>query len=184
MTELDKQGMEAGLTFRLGHQWPALGKQSAFSVHYVRMYQTSDSKGLESKYSLNYLRDKLTLQLHHPVYKNLSAGWYFRFQKRMGNYRKYEGMTDVGLHPYPGFSTLDLKLNYALRAFDFYINLNNMYDTRYYDIGNVPQAGFWLMGGLPVSYSPRRFASSQILSISASVISFRERPCRMVCCSK
>lgn len=147
MTELDKQGLEAGVTFRLGNQWPVLGRQTNFSVNYTRMQQTADSKGLESKYSLNYLRDKLTMQLHHPVCKNLSAGWYFRFQKRMGSYRKYEGATDLGLHSYPSFSTLDLKLNYVYRKFNFYVNLNNVYDMHYYDIGNIPQAGFWLMGG-------------------------------------
>jgi iron complex outermembrane receptor protein len=148
LTELDKQGVEVGLTFRPGNQWPALGERSTFSIDYARMNQNCDSKGLESRYSLNYLRDKWTMQLHHPVYKGLSAGWYFRFQKRMGSYRKYEGTTDAGIHPYPAFSTLDLKLNYEFGKWNFYLNLNNLSDTHYYDIGNVPQAGFWLMGGI------------------------------------
>jgi iron complex outermembrane receptor protein len=150
LTEIDKQGVEAGLTFRLGERWPALGERSTLSVNYARMNQTCDAKGMESRYSLNYLRDKLTAQLNHPVYKGLSAGWYVRFQKRMGVFRKYENGVDVGLYPFPAFSTLDLKLNYKHGNWNFYLNLNNLYDTHYYDIGNVPQAGRWLMGG--VSY--------------------------------
>lgn len=147
LTEVDKQGVEIGATLRPGQQWPTLG-HSELSISYARMNQTADSKGLESKYLLNYLRDKLTVQLRHPVYRNFSAAWHFRLQKRMGSYRRFEGGADAGLHPYPAFSVLDLKLNYKLRNVDFHVNLNNLYDTQYYDVGNVPQAGFWLMGGV------------------------------------
>lgn len=147
LTEVDKQGVEIGATLRPGQQWPTLG-HSELSISYARMNQTADSKGLESKYLLNYLRDKLTVQLRHPVYRNFSAAWHFRLQKRMGNYRRFEGSADAGLHPYPAFSVLDLKLNYKLRNVDLHVSLNNLYDTQYYDVGNVPQAGFWLMGGV------------------------------------
>ncbi len=147
LTEVDKQGVEIGATLRPGEQWPTLG-HSELSISYARMNQTADSKGLESKYLLNYLRDKLTVQLRHPVYRNFSAAWHFRLQKRMGNYRRFEGSADAGLHPYPAFSVLDLKLNYKLRNVDLHVNLNNLYDTQFYDVGNVPQAGFWLMGGV------------------------------------
>lgn len=147
LTEVDKQGVETGVTLRPGHRWPMLG-HSELSISYARMNQTADSKGLESKYLLNYLRDKLAVQLQHPVCRNFSAAWRFRFQKRMGNYRRFEGGTDAGLHPYPAFSVLDLKLNYTLRNVDLHVSMNNLYDTQYYDVGNVPQAGFWLMGGV------------------------------------
>lgn len=147
LTEVDKQGVETGVTLRPGHRWPMLG-HSELSISYARMNQTADSKGLESKYLLNYLRDKLTVQLRHPVCRNFSAAWHFRLQKRMGNYRRFEGGADAGLHPYPAFSVLDLKLNYTLRNVDLHVSMNNLYDTQYYDVGNVPQAGFWLMGGV------------------------------------
>lgn len=147
LTELNKQGVEAELTFR----WPALGKQTALKLHYAHMRQTCDTKGLESRYSLNYLRDKGTAQLTHRVFKGLTAGWYFRVQKRMGMFRRYENGVDLGLKPFPAFSTVDLKLNYALDKWNIHIDLNNLYDTHYYDTGNVPQAGFWLIGG--VSYT-------------------------------
>lgn len=147
LTSVDKQGLETGITLRLGHRYPAL-RHSVLSVSYTRMSQTADSKGLESKYLLNYLRDKLSVQLRHPVFNNLSAAWHFRLQKRMGHFRKFDTGVDKGLHAYPAFSTLDLKLNYALRNVNFHLSLNNIYDTHYYDVGNVPQAGFWMTGGV------------------------------------
>jgi iron complex outermembrane receptor protein len=148
LTALDKQGVEAGLTFRPGYKWPSLGEHTTLAVNYARMNQTCDTKGFESRYSLNYLRDKCSVQLSHSLFKGLSANWYFRIQKRMGMFRRYGNGVDMGLQSYPAFSTADLKLNYSFGQWNFHLNLNNLYDTYYYDMGNVPQAGFWLAGGV------------------------------------
>ncbi|MDR2470051.1 MAG: TonB-dependent receptor [Tannerella sp.] len=147
LTEIDKRGIETGLTFRPGNRWTAL-HGTLLSVGYARMSQTCNTHGLESRYSLNYLRDKLTIQLSHPIYRGLSAGWYFRCQKRMGVFAKYENGTATGLQPYPAFSTLDFRVSYIFRTWKLYLDVNNLYDTYYYDIGNVPQAGRWLTGGI------------------------------------
>jgi iron complex outermembrane receptor protein len=139
LTEVNTQGIEAGIRF-----------SSFLTVDYARMQQVSDTQEMISMYTLNYLRDKLTIQLNHPIgkVKGLSAGWRFRFQKRMGTYEKFENLEKTGDVPYPAFSTLDLRLNYAYQDITFHLNLNNLYDTYYFDKGNVPQAGFWLMGGI------------------------------------
>ncbi|MDR1814369.1 MAG: TonB-dependent receptor [Tannerella sp.] len=158
-TEVDKQGLEARATlnFQTGNhgtlnplRWNL--KLQTLSVSYSRQNQDCDTKGLESRYTLNYLRDKLTATLNHSILNNLTASWNFRYQKRMGEFRLYEGSTDMGLVPYPAFSTLDLKLQYELRHIAFNLNINNIYDTYYFDAGNVPQAGFWLIGGISYKY--------------------------------
>jgi iron complex outermembrane receptor protein len=141
LTEIDRRGVEAGLTFRPG-------ERTTLSVHYARMFQACEAGGMESRYSLNYLRDKLTVRFVHPVCGGLSAGWHVRFQKRMGVFRKYENGVDEGLHPFPAFSTLDLKLDYRRGDWHVYLLLNNLCNTHYYDVGNVPQAGRWLTGGV------------------------------------
>ncbi|MDR1646183.1 MAG: TonB-dependent receptor [Tannerellaceae bacterium] len=150
LTRVDTRGLEAGLRFRPGRLLPRLGEGCVVSLDYVRMSQSSDTQGVVSMYALNYLRDKFTAQLTHPVGKGLTVGWYFRYQKRMGVYERFENLEKVADAPYPPFSTLDLKLNYSYRHLNFNLSLNNLYDTYYFDKGNVPQAGFWLAGG--VSY--------------------------------
>ncbi|MDR1919194.1 MAG: TonB-dependent receptor [Tannerellaceae bacterium] len=143
LTKVNTQGVEAGVRFRL----PFLGG-SALSLDYARMHQSSDTQGLVSVYALNYLRDKLTAQFSHQVFRGLSADWYFRLQKRMGTYEKFENLEKVGDEPYPAFSTLDLKLSYPYKDFNFHLSLSNLYNTYYFDRGNIPQPGFWLMGGI------------------------------------
>lgn len=148
-TEVDKRGIEASVRIPL----PFIsGNSSALSLSYTRMHQNCDTRGLESKYTLNYLRDKFTAGLNHKLFGGLSANWNFRFQHRMGTYRRYDNGTDKGLYPYPSFSVLDLKLYYEFKKIIFNLNFNNLYDTHYYDIGNIPQAGFWLVGGIKYSY--------------------------------
>lgn len=152
LSKIDTKGVEMGAKFRIGDILPALGGKSSLALDYIRMHQDGDTKGLISIYSLNYLRDKFTAKFNHQIYKGLSAGWYFRFQKRMGTYEKYENLIKVGDEHYPAFSTLDLKLNYEYKDVVFNLNLNNLYDTHYFDRGNIPQAGFWLMGGISYTF--------------------------------
>jgi iron complex outermembrane receptor protein len=67
----------------------------------------------------------------------------------MGVYEKFENYKSAGrFEPYPAFSTLDLRLNYRYKDWDFHINANNLYDTHYFDWGNIVQPGFWLTGGI------------------------------------
>jgi len=101
-----------------------------------------------SAYVLNYLRNKFTVQLSHPVYKALTAAWNFRWQDREGVFEKYTGGILVGEAPYPAYSVLDFKLIYPFRAFKFHLSVNNVFNTVYYDLGNLPQPGFWLNVGV------------------------------------
>ncbi len=148
LSKLNTQGIEAGVRFPLASLMPALGENSSLNIDYTRMHQNHDARDLISNYALNYLRDKFTVRFDHQLCKNLSAGWYFRYQKRMGMYEKYVGKNKIGDESYPAFSTLDLKLNYNYKDMSFNLNLNNIYDTQYFDLGNIPQQGFWLSAGV------------------------------------
>jgi iron complex outermembrane receptor protein len=153
LTKVNTQGIEAGTRIRLREFAPFLGEDASLAMDYTRMHQTSDTKNLISKYTLNYLRDKFTVTFTHQIANTFTAGWHFRFQKRMGTYEKFVGTEKTGDEPFPAFSTLDLKLSYPYKAITFNLWLNNLYNTTYFDLGNIPQPGFWLTGG--VSYTFR-----------------------------
>lgn len=105
----------------------------------------------ESKNKLNYLRDKFTVQLNHDIIDGLSINWYFRYQKRMGKYSKYINNIDTKeLVTYSSFSILDLKLDYKCENLTINLSINNIYNKKYVDLGNIEQPGVWLLGG--VSY--------------------------------
>lgn len=153
-SKIDTKGLEVGVDFRLMKVFPSFSENAIFGFDYTHMNQRSDAGAKISQYSLNYLRDKLTVKLNHPICKHFSAAWFFRYQKRMGIYERYNGTSEPATtEHYPAFTTLDLKLIYKLKDFSLNLTVNNLYDTHYFDKGNVPQAGFWMMGG--VSYTVR-----------------------------
>ncbi|MDD4514108.1 TonB-dependent receptor [Massilibacteroides sp.] len=153
ITKLDKKGIELGARFALHEVIPVLPEQTVLHAGYARLNQDKSSGNLISNYALNYLRDKVTLKLEHPIVKNVTVNWNFRWQKRMGGYTRYDKGIKGEFANYEPFSTLDLRINWQLKEFMLHLSANNLYDTKFYDLGNVPQAGFWLIGG--ISYTIR-----------------------------
>jgi iron complex outermembrane receptor protein len=122
-------------------------------VGYLFLDQTRDASNLISKYVLDYLRHKLTAGISHPVYKGLSADWQFRWQDREGSYDKFLGRDDQNIpryqeEAYPAFALLDVKLNWKQGDWNIYLTANNLFNVSYYELGNIPQPGFWFSGGV------------------------------------
>lgn len=156
ITEVNTQGIDISVRLRLYSILNALGDKSSLSVAYTRLFQEFDAGGTisESANAMNYLRDKLIIGFNHKITGNFSANWYFRLQKRMGDYEKYENYVGTGIRKsYPVFSTLDLRLDYHWEDWNLHLSTNNLYNTHYFDWGNVPTPGFWLSGG--ISYTIR-----------------------------
>ncbi len=152
ITQISKFGLEVGVKLFLNEMISSLKYPTTLKIDYSRMHQEVIDNGYISNYALNYLRDKLTAQLYLPLYKDkLSTTVSFRYQKRMGQYLKYEDLKPTQKVDYPAFTTMDISLNYNLKNFNIYCNLNNIYNTKYFDLGNVPQAGFWVICGVSIN---------------------------------
>ena len=152
ITKMSKFGLEVGVKLFLNEIISSLKYPTTLKIDYSRMHQEVIKNEYISNYALNYLRDKLTAQLYLPLYKDkLSSTISFRYQKRMGQYLKYEDLKPTQKEDYPAFTTMDISLNYNLKNFNIYCNLNNIFNTKYFDLGNVPQPGFWLIGGVSIN---------------------------------
>lgn len=152
ITQISKFGLEVGVKFFLNEMIDVLQYPTTLKIDYSRMNQEVIKNEYISNYALNYLRDKLTAQLYLPLYRDkLSATISFRYQKRMGQYLKYEDLKPTQKEDYPAFTTTDISLNYNLKNFNIYCNMNNIFNTTYFDLGNVPQPGFWLIGGVSIN---------------------------------
>ena len=149
LTNLDKTGVETNVFLHFGQLIPQLSS-TRLNLGYRYMYQDKDAGDLISNYVLDYLRHKFTAGIAHPIYKGLTADWQFRWQDRQGTFSRYVSRTESHETSYPAFSLLDVKLNWKKDNFNVYLSANNLFDTDYYDLGNVPQPGFWFTGG--VSY--------------------------------
>ncbi len=140
--------METNLQFNLkewlGHHLPL----HSLSIGYLYLDQNMVDDDLISNYTLNHLRHKFTASLQHDIVRNLTMSWNFRWQERTGSYLKYVDAQPTEITPYEPFGLLDIKLNYQLGNINLYANINNVLNTEYLDLGNLPQPGIWVMVGV------------------------------------
>ena len=147
-SKINKRGVETSINLNLKEM---LGKSlplHSLSIGYLYPNQNLVEDELISNYTLNHLRHKFTASLQHNIVRNLSMSWNFRWQDRTGSYLKYVDLKPGEITPYEQFGLLDIKLNYKLRNINLYTNINNVFNTEYLDLGNLPQPGIWMMMGM------------------------------------
>lgn len=147
LTNLDKMGFEINTSFLLKEIVPVLSS-TRLNIGYTFLYQDKEAGELISNYVLDYLKHKLTVGLNHPICKNITADWQFRWQDRQGTYTRYENNKPAYEASYEPFGILDVKINWQLKQWNVYVSANNLFDTSYFDLGNIPQPGLWIMGGI------------------------------------
>jgi iron complex outermembrane receptor protein len=152
LTDLDKVGFETNFTLNLTKIFSQI-PDMRLSLGYMFMHQDKDTKGLISNYVMDYLKHKFTAGFSHPIYKNLSADWQFRWQDRAGSYTKYENQTKGVETAYKPFSILDVKFKWKIDRVNLFLNINNLFDTYYFDLGNIPQPGIWVTGGIQYKFT-------------------------------
>ena len=116
-----------------------------FQLAYCYLHQQKDDlPNLQSRYTLEYLRHKLTASVQMSLTKQLGLTLKYRFQDRMGNYTDTEGQQQ-SYHPY---SVVDARLVWTADRYALYMEANNLLGKRYVDYGNVRQPGAWLIAGV------------------------------------
>lgn len=148
--KLDNYGVELAASF-LPSEWadkPCFIKQLSAGYTYIHQKRHDNVEIYKSNYALEYLRHKLTATLSHKIWRSLTAAWSFRWQDRMGSYIKYADTDDEGsLVSYKPYALLDVRFTWQTPRYSLYLEGNNLTDKTYYDLGNVPQPGFWFRAG-------------------------------------
>ena len=130
----------------LGQEIAATLQASSLKLQasYCHLHQSKDMpEHMQSQYSLEYLRHKLTVQLQAHLFGKLDLTLCYRFQDRMGSYTD----TDGQIQPYHPYSVVDARLVWDADTYSIYIAGNNLTCHRYVDYGNVRQPGLWLTVG-------------------------------------
>ena len=137
-TKVNTTGVEASAT--LNTQF------STFNLSYCYLHQDKDlEEHLQSQYSLEYLRHKLTASVDLKLTQQLALTVKYRYQDRMGSYTTVDGEVK-NYHPY---SIIDARAGWqASTLLYIYVEANNLLSHRYVDYGNVAQPGFWLSAGV------------------------------------
>ena len=136
-TQVNTLGEEVKTTFHC----------SLFTFHldYCHLHQQKqEADYLQSQYSQEYLRHKLTAQLRMTLTTGLDLTLGYRWQDRMGQYTTADGE----VKDYRPYSVVDARLAWTMGGYSLYLEGNNLTCHRYVDYGNVLQPGCWITAGL------------------------------------
>ena len=105
--------------------------------------QTSD--GFESNYVLDYLKHKLNVGVDHSLTGRLNMTWNVRYQYREGGYFNSATGSEVA---FGGYTLVDMRLYQETKVAYWFIEVANLFNQQYEDIGFVQQPGRWLRAGV------------------------------------
>ena len=121
---------------------------------YIHQKRFDDVAVFKSNYALDYLRHKFTARLSHRIVSHLSASWNLRWQDRLGGYLEYVDAKPTGnLIDYKPYAVLDLKVQWTRPTYQLWASVNNLTNHTYYDFGNIPQPGIWVMAGGSIRFN-------------------------------
>lgn len=146
-TKVNTMGVETACDIHFQELWPSQQFLQSFRIAYT--YLNEDKKAgehIQSQYSLEYLRHKLTASLQLHLISYLDMGINYRFQDRVGSYTNLEGETKS----YSPYGITDVRLSWNHPRYNLYVEGNNLFDKTYMDYGLVPQPGRWFIAGLRV----------------------------------
>ncbi|MBO7578846.1 MAG: TonB-dependent receptor [Prevotella sp.] len=144
-TKVNTMGFETSLAVDLQQLWTNQQFLKSWRVAYT--YLNEDKKAgehIQSQYSLEYLRHKLTASLQLHLISYLDMGINYRFQDRVGSYTNLEGETKN----YSPYGITDVRLSWNHPRYTVYVEGNNLFDKKYVDYGLVPQPGLWINSGI------------------------------------
>lgn len=106
-------------------------------IAYSYLTMDKSASNFDSKYALDYLKNKAIVSLDHKIAGKLSASWKFSYLDRAGSY------TDVNkkLQEFKSYSLLDGRLLWNDKGFDLFADVNNILDSTYADYGGLTQPG-------------------------------------------
>lgn len=142
-TRLNTFGQE--VTLRL--TFPELLGRPGFFIRTLSLGYTHQSQDkqleahLRSLYSMEYIRHKVVVQADFRILEKLSMNFSWRYVDRSTG--------SALLTPY---DLLDVKVSYDLRALNLYLRANNLLNRNWYDFGDIPQPGIWIMAGISCKF--------------------------------
>ncbi|MFV0390751.1 MAG: TonB-dependent receptor [Paludibacteraceae bacterium] len=119
-------------------------KKVSASYSYLQMDKSADD--YDSKYALDYLKNKFIASVEHKIWNKLSAVWKLGYLDRAGTYTDKNDQ----LQKFKPYFMLDCRLLWNDQYFDVFGDLNNILNTTYADYGGLAQPGVNVSVGVRV----------------------------------
>ena len=126
------KGGEVGVTFYpqsfFNTKW-----LSSVGIAYTYLDSDRDTKGMESKYALDYLRHQINGSMVLTWLPSLKQVIKARYEKRM-----------VG----DNYTVVDTRLTYTFPNYEVFLEATNLFNENYIESGFTPMPDRWIIGGV------------------------------------
>lgn len=115
------------------------------NLSYSYLTLDKNANDFDSKYALDYLREKILLSIDHKIAGKLSANWKLGYYDRAGNYSDF---STGNLQEYKPYFMADVRLQWTANKYDIYLDINNLGNIKYADYGGLAQPRRNFFGGI------------------------------------
>lgn len=136
-----------GLDVNLVHTFKNSFLQSV-GISYSFLTLSKNAEGFDSKYALDYLKNKFVLTVNHSVLPKLSIGWNLAFFDRNGNYTDFATQQLTDYQPY---WLLNARMTWKLQKITLFADGNNLLNQRYLDFGGILQPKINFTAGIKLT---------------------------------
>lgn len=138
IARINTNGLE--ITFEFDPKFYLSGSPiSRIRAGYSFLDSEKDTKKFDSKYLLNYLRHQIILEVEHNLFWQFIQKWKFRYEDR---------------EFYNNHFIVDTQISLKYKNTDIFINIANLLNTSYSDIGGIPMPGRWIRAGMNIRIEP------------------------------
>ncbi len=147
ISELDMSGVETAWRFDVSK----MNENSALktiSANYTYLTADYDPVGIESIYVLDYLESKFDLGFHFTFWKTVELDLNMSYQDRVGEFTQVDG----SLKAYDPVFLTDLRISPRIGKARLFVQVSNLFNQHYFDLGGVQQPGRWMRAGVTFDF--------------------------------
>ncbi len=150
-TKINTLGAEMSASADFRQLLPSLHFLKSLNVSYTWMTQDKDEPAnIQSRSTLEYLRHKFVANLELNIWRQLDLSLKYRWQKRTGSFTRKDNEGNAVVSHYKPYGLIDARLAWNDEGYKVFVEANNVFNTKYYDFGSLPQPGTWIMAGAAV----------------------------------
>jgi len=110
---------------------------SSAGIAYTYLDSDRNTRGMESKYALDYLRHQINGSVVFTWRSSLKQVIKARYEKRM--------LGDT-------YTVVDTRLTYTLSNYEIFLEATNLFNENYIESGFTPMPGRWIIGGIKFNW--------------------------------
>lgn len=151
-TKINTLGAELSANVDFSVLMPSQHLLRSFGMAYTWMTQDKDvPANIQSRSTIEYLRHKFVANLDLNLWQKLDLSLKYRWQKRTGSFTRNNNEDNAVITAYKPYGIMDARLAWNADRYKIFVEANNLFNTKYYDFGNLPQPGTCVMAGAAIN---------------------------------